>query len=219
MAQIGMIVATDLVGTIGFDGKTPWYNKVDLKRFRELTMGGTLIMGRKTYDSLPIGKKSGKKLDGRLKHIISSKDHENSEDAKWFKGAGVGLNPFVLRDAIDACPEDKPIWIIGGASIYKMAIECSLPDFIDHTILNMMYVGELKLTMEQFNNRRVKMTPINYEYMVESETQNEEDNLLWHRRYVKRTSLNGKCWPSLIEETAPLELLTNENQTMVFGKG
>ena len=199
--SLGQVLFSDLNGTIGFDGKIPWYNKVDLKRFKDLTMGGTLIMGRKTYDSLPIGGKSGKKLDGRLKYVISSKEHEDSEDTKWFQGAGVDLNPFVLRDVINTCPNDKPIWIIGGASIYKMAIECSVPDFIDHTILNTIYVGDTKLTMEQFHQRRIKLAPINYEYMVESEIQNEEDPILWHRRYIKRSSLNVNKWPSIFNQS------------------
>lgn len=182
MQQVGMIVACDLEGLIGYDNKLPWHNKTDLKRFKKLTMGGTLIMGRKTYDSLPVGKKTDLKLGGRLKHVLSfsANDKENTDDVKWFSN---------LTNALDACPEDKPVWIIGGESIYRKAIGCKTPDFIDITILNFSFALPEEDDIEDRADKIAKMPPVSFSYMIESEIQNEEDPLLWHRRYIRRPNL------------------------------
>src|SRR5699024_5906766 len=64
------VVATDLKGCIGKDGKMPWHIPADLKRFRELTEGGVVIMGRKTFESLGC-----KPLPNRCNIIISSNEN------------------------------------------------------------------------------------------------------------------------------------------------
>jgi dihydrofolate reductase len=114
-----MIVACDLNGLIGYDGKLLWHNKTDLERFKELTMGGTLIMGHKTYESLPINA-DGRRLTGRLKHVLSKSwpAKESTDDTKWFRE----LDRALLESPIDK-NHNRNIWIIGGASIYRPAQE------------------------------------------------------------------------------------------------
>ena len=51
--MLGMIVACDRTGAIGKDGDLPWRQSTDLQHFKKITMGSNLIMGRKTWDSLP----------------------------------------------------------------------------------------------------------------------------------------------------------------------
>lgn len=103
--MVNLIVACDLKNGIGYQGGLPWKCKPDLQRFRELTMGKTIIMGRKTYEGLP-------KLDGRQMIVITSKiDLINDENVKTCDN---------LRDAIALGGADS--WIIGGGMLYAKAI-------------------------------------------------------------------------------------------------
>src|SRR3989338_912161 len=65
MAMISIIVAMDRNGAIGKRGSLPWYLPADLKRFKELTMGHPIIMGRKTFDSI------GRVLPGRTNIVVT----------------------------------------------------------------------------------------------------------------------------------------------------
>jgi len=173
-----MIVSCDVNGLIGYDGKLPYDNKTDLKRFKKLTMGSTVIVGKNTYESLPIGKKSGKKLKGRVKHVLSynASEYKNTDDTKYFS---------CFRKALLACSVGKPIWIIGGASVYKDALIIGIPDFIDLTILNGVIIKTTD-TLLVSSQKSSYLHPIPYTYIVESEVQNKDDKNLWHRRYVRR---------------------------------
>lgn len=112
--KIAHIVATDLNGCIGRDGKMPWHIPADLKRFKELTEGGVVIMGRKTFESLGC-----KPLPDRLNLVISSK-RIHSYPAMVFndiEGAiGYGAEE-AFKLGLDT------IWIIGGAEIYAQTMQ------------------------------------------------------------------------------------------------
>ena len=89
---------------IGRGGKLPWHIPADLKRFKALTLGTVMIMGRKTFDSLP------GLLPGR-RHVVLTRDRQ------WAaKGAEVVHR---LDDAI-AAAAGAPISVIGGAEIFAM---------------------------------------------------------------------------------------------------
>ncbi len=102
--RIIIIVARAQNGVIGRGGKLPWHIPADLKRFKALTMGGVMVMGRKTFDSLP------GLLPGR-RHIVLTRDRrwaaEGAEIAHDVEGA--------LRLA-----GDQRISVIGGAEIFEM---------------------------------------------------------------------------------------------------
>jgi len=101
---ISIIVARAQNGVIGRDGKLPWHIPADLKRFRALTMGSVMIMGRKTFESLP------GLLPGR-RHIVVTRDRD------W-KAAGVEVahsNAGAL-----ALASEEPVSIIGGSEIFRM---------------------------------------------------------------------------------------------------
>lgn len=112
-----LIVATDLHGVIGTHNKIPWHVPEDLKYFKELTSGQTVIMGRKTSDSLrpffPCGR-----LPNRRNIIISSSAESNSsilrdgESQTWT----CDLESIYAGKA-NLDPEKT--WIIGGSSIYN----------------------------------------------------------------------------------------------------
>src|SRR4030095_4708989 len=98
---ITIVLARAINGVIGKDGKLPWHIPGDLRRFKQLTMGSAMIMGRKTFDSLP------GILPGR-QHIVMT------HDPKWpVEGADV------VHDGATAIAAagDRPISVIGGAAI------------------------------------------------------------------------------------------------------
>lgn len=104
---IAPIVACDLQMTIGRDGGMPWHLPADLKFFVRTTMGKPLIMGRRTFESLPAA------LEGRL-NIVLTHDPE-------FTAPGIVVAHSVdeaLQVAQDAEP-DKEIMVLGGATIYQ----------------------------------------------------------------------------------------------------
>ena len=110
----GILVATSPEGIIGKDNTIPWHYSEDLKRFKRLTVGKNIIMGRKTWESLPI-----KPLPDRRNIVITRNPINNVE---CFKS---------IKDAVSTCEGD--IWFIGGAGIYEEAM--SLADFIDMTLV------------------------------------------------------------------------------------
>ena len=98
--HIILIVARATNGVIGRDGKLPWHIPADLKRFKALTMGHPMIMGRKTFDSLP------GLLPGR-RHIVLTRDRE------W--GAEGAEVAHTVEEAL-GLGGDR-VWVIGGAEI------------------------------------------------------------------------------------------------------
>lgn len=106
--MIRLILAKSKNNVIGKDGTIPWYIPNDLKHFRELTMGHIVIMGRKTYDSLPL---RFRPLAGRQNVVVT-----NNREL---------FIPFVdiqysLKSAIEKYINDKrDIFIIGGGSLYN----------------------------------------------------------------------------------------------------
>lgn len=101
---ITLVVARAQNGVIGRDGKLPWHLPADLKRFKGLTMGSAMVMGRKTFESLP------GLLPGR-RHIVVTRDGE------W-QAAGAEVVHSV-EEAMDAAGAEA-ISIIGGAEIFAL---------------------------------------------------------------------------------------------------
>jgi len=110
----GILVATSPEGIIGKNNTIPWHYSEDLKRFKELTLGKTVIMGRNTWESLPI-----KPLPKRRNIVITRSSIENVE---CFNS---------IEEALSTCKGD--IWFIGGAGIYEEAMD--LADYIDMTLV------------------------------------------------------------------------------------
>jgi dihydrofolate reductase len=107
MEVIG-IAAVARNGVIGADGDIPWRVPADWARFKRLTMGQVLIMGRKTWDSI------GRALPGRTTFVVT-------RDTKW-RGEGVYAVPF-LDEAFDqaAARDPETIFVAGGGEIYRAA--------------------------------------------------------------------------------------------------
>lgn len=108
-----LIVACDENGLIGCGNKIPWHVPEDLKRFKELTTNHILVMGRKTYDSLP------SPLLNRI-HIVISRVFEpivNEDNTLYIAHYSDAMN--ILRKLRSSHPYKK-VYIIGGGQIYDM---------------------------------------------------------------------------------------------------
>ena len=108
--NIALIVAMSGDGTIGDKGKIPWHISDDLKRFKRLTMGHPIVMGRKTYESI------GKPLPGRTNIVLTRSAH-------FIAPPGV-LKFDSLDAALDHCRQqgEELVFIVGGSDVYKQAL-------------------------------------------------------------------------------------------------
>jgi dihydrofolate reductase len=109
--KIGLIYARARNGVIGKDGKLPWHIHEDLAHFKRVTLGSPVIMGRKTWDSLP---PKFRPLPGRTNIVIT-------RQADW-SVPGV-LRADSLDHAIALCGAAPHVWVIGGAEIYRQAVD------------------------------------------------------------------------------------------------
>lgn len=120
MTKLSIIVAIAKNRVIGINNTLPWHLPEDLKRFRALTMGHHIIMGRKTYESL------GRLLPGRTTVIVTrNRDYQ-------VEGALVANS---LQDAIALSKDDDEIFLIGGAELYQAGLN----------LADKLYVTEIDL--------------------------------------------------------------------------
>ncbi|TNF59690.1 MAG: dihydrofolate reductase [Burkholderiales bacterium] len=109
-ARLNLVYARARNGVIGRDNQLPWHLPEDLAHFKRTTLGCPVIMGRRTWESLP---PRFRPLPGRL-NIVVTRDPAFSAD-----GARVAHS---LEAARDLCPPATDAWVIGGAQIYAQAL-------------------------------------------------------------------------------------------------
>ncbi len=130
--MIGLIWAQANAGVIGHDGVMPWHIPEDLAHFKEITLGAPVIMGRKTWESLP---ERFRPLPGR-RNIVVTRNSEWSSD-----GAETALS---LSDAVDRASEglspSEDVWVIGGGEIFAQALP--LATRIELTEINADVAGD-----------------------------------------------------------------------------
>ena len=110
---------------IGKDNKLPWHFKADLQKFKALTMGQTLIMGRKTFESI------GKPLPGRENFVLSRAGGKEKHGLRFFQS---------LDDALKAV-QTEHAFIIGGAEAFRQSIERI--DGIYLTLIHQPFEGDV----------------------------------------------------------------------------
>lgn len=142
--MIKMIYASDVNGVIGKDNKLPWHLPSDLKRFKELTFDQYVVMGRKTYESLP---ERFRPLPGRINIVLS---RENKIDHPEVITLGLLKSFLTVARMPDSPYADKDIWIIGGASIYEAVMD--YVDEIHHTQVLGEYEGDAFFDMTKHND-------------------------------------------------------------------
>ncbi len=104
--SVTAVVAMTPTGVIGLDGDMPWRLSSDLRRFKRLTMGGVLIMGRRTYDSI------GRPLPGRRTIVVTRNQNWSSE------GVDSALSP---EKALEIAGQER-CFVVGGAEIYRQML-------------------------------------------------------------------------------------------------
>ena len=111
--NIQLVAAVDRQGALGKNGTMAWYIPQELRHFKALTMGGVIIMGRVTFESI------GRPLPGRVSIIVSSKSPgpATHPDTYWVESMEAAL-ALAQRD----WPE-RNVWIGGGAKVYKQMLE------------------------------------------------------------------------------------------------
>jgi dihydrofolate reductase len=127
--MISIICAMDSKRGIGKDGGIPWHIPADFKRFKEITIGHPMIMGRRTFESI------GRVLPGRT-HIVISRRYKDF-DISIYRTNGLY---FVgsLREGIKMAKKSQgstEIFIIGGGEIFKEALDKNLVDKMYLTII------------------------------------------------------------------------------------
>lgn len=114
----GMIAAVSPEGVIGVGNVIPWHYPGDLRRFKRVTMGSTVIMGRRTWEA------AGKRpLKGR-RNIVISRRAEDAPGIEFFRD---------IPSALATVPPDVPVWFCGGTRIYAEAM--AFCDVIDITYI------------------------------------------------------------------------------------
>lgn len=105
--KLSLIVAMATNHTIGINNQMPWRLSADLKKFKQITMGQPIIMGRKTFESI------GHPLPGRQNIIISRDPHYQQTDCLVFND---------LDNALQSCANKAEVFIIGGATLYAATL-------------------------------------------------------------------------------------------------
>ncbi len=123
--MITLIAAHNLKQVIGKNGAIPWHLPEDVKRFKELTIGNTVLMGRRTFDSI------GKILPER-RNIILSRHSASIEGAEIFSS---------IRRALDSCEPNEHVFIIGGSEIFTQTL--SIADELKLTVVNTREEGDV----------------------------------------------------------------------------
>lgn len=105
-SEVGLIWAQSSSGVIGRGGGIPWRLPEDQARFKELTMGHTVVMGRRTWESLPA---KVRPLPGRDNVVLTRQRHYVAEGAR-------------VVASLDDILTGDPVWVIGGNEVYALAL-------------------------------------------------------------------------------------------------
>jgi dihydrofolate reductase len=116
--MISIIVAVSDDWGIGKDNELLWNISEDLKRFKRLTLGNTVIMGKKTWESLP-----RRPLPGRTNIVLTDDPKEVIEGS---------LTAYSIEDALNKCEKEKEIFVIGGGSVYRQFMAVADRLYITH---------------------------------------------------------------------------------------
>jgi dihydrofolate reductase len=134
MKRIVMIAAVAENNVIGNDNQLLWRLPSDFKRFKAITSGHNIIMGRKTFESLP-------GLLTNRTHIVITRDQNYNPTV--LQDGHKGCNVIIvnsLQEAIDLCPNNDTSYIIGGGEIYSQGME--IASELDITRVHASFIGD-----------------------------------------------------------------------------
>jgi dihydrofolate reductase len=131
MSEIVLVVAIADNGVIGKNGGIPWHISADLKRFKALTLGHTIVMGRKTWDSLP-----KKPLPGRVNVVVTRQTDWRAEGAITASSLGQAT-----------AGTSGTVMVIGGEEIYQRALP--MASRIELTEVHKAFAGDAKFDLDR----------------------------------------------------------------------
>ncbi len=157
--MISIIVAVSEDWGIGKDNELLWKISDDLKRFKKLTMGNAVIMGKKTWESLP-----KRPLPGRKNIVLTDNPDECVE---------CSVTAYSIEDALSKCEKGEEIFIIGGGSVYRQFMPLADRLYITHVHKNApadIYFPEIDTNTWKVVNREEfpssETTSIPYTYII-----------------------------------------------------
>jgi len=124
---VGMVWARTDSGVIGADGGIPWHVPEDLSHFRQVTGDAVVVMGRRTWDSLP---PRFRPLPGRRNVVLTRDDSWSAEGAE------------VVHDLATALDTDEAVWVIGGGAVYADALPFA--DRVSETVVDLDVPGDTR---------------------------------------------------------------------------
>jgi dihydrofolate reductase len=131
MSEIVLVLAIAQNGVIGKKGAIPWHISEDMKRFKALTIGHTVVMGRKTWDSLP-----RKPLPGRINVVVTRQEGWQAEGAVVASSLGQATSGT-----------SGTVMVIGGAEIYERALP--LASRIELTEVHKDFEGDVQFQLDR----------------------------------------------------------------------
>jgi dihydrofolate reductase len=123
--KLSLIVATASNGVIGINGQMPWHLSADLKKFKQITLGHPILMGRKTHESI------GRPLPGRENIVISRNSDYQAAGCLVFNN---------INQALAYCSPVDEVFVIGGAAFYQALLPHA--DFIYLTQIHQAFQGD-----------------------------------------------------------------------------
>lgn len=108
--RLNLIYARARNGVIGANNQLPWHLPEDLAHFKRMTLGHPVLMGRKTWDSLPL---RFRPLPGRVNAVLTRNENFNENGIQRFHD---------LREALTFFQDQAEVWVIGGAEMYALAL-------------------------------------------------------------------------------------------------
>lgn len=156
--RLTLVVGMSPDRVIGRDGAIPWRRPADLKRFKRVTLGGTLIMGRLTFESI------GRPLPGRDNVVVTRQSSL----------PGVEVSPS-LQAALSR--GSGPLFVIGGARLFAEALTHPAADEVDLTHVPDLVPVDDSVLFPRVDPER---------WIAEAPRPSEEDPELWHQRLLRR---------------------------------
>ena len=151
VSKVTLIAAIDQNRVLGKDNQLIWHLPEDLKRFKRLTTGHAIIMGRKTFESLP------KALPNRHNIVVTRNQNYSKE--------GITVCHSV-KDALECAKDDEQPFVIGGGQIYEQAI--GLADVIELTKIHAQFEGDVffpEIDLKKWSvEEEERMSHPNFEY-------------------------------------------------------
>ncbi len=158
--RISLIAAMDKNNLIGSSNQIPWHIPGELKRFREITMGRPVIMGRKTHESI------GKPLDGRVNIVLTKNQNLRFDGVQCYSK---------LEDIFNSLKNEEEIFVIGGSQIYEITLPLANRLYI--TMINEEYSGDTWFPKIDFSEWKI----IETKRIKEQTTKTEYSNIIYDR--------------------------------------